>query len=142
MKNTDELETPPWLFKQLDRVFHFDIDACASPANYLCPHFYTKEISFLDADIAEGLTVWMNPPYSNPGPFLDRSFVLSSMGVTTVALIKGDPSTRWWQYTVENKATLKWIPKRIRFYLNGEPTKFPASFPSILAIYWGIKWKP
>jgi hypothetical protein len=87
--------------------------------------------------------VWLNPPYSNPTPFLAKAaYEAEWHGVTTVALIKGDPATRWWNSCVKDRATLTWIPNRIRFYLNGEPTPHAASFPSVLAIYWGISWRP
>jgi len=139
--DTDKLETPDWLFKQLKSVFNFSFDAAASAGNNKC----TLWSDSLDTDwkeVARGGVVWLNPPYSNPGPFLAKAADEAVRGVTTVALIKGDPSTRWWQVFVEGVATLVWIPNRIRFNLNRKPTKYPASFTTVLAVYWGVKWKP
>ena len=146
--DTDELETPPWLFAQLDSIFNFVFDAAATPRNALCEVFPDGSI---DPELGDSLkletwdsggVVWLNPPYSDPEPFLRKAFVESRKGVTTVALIKGDPSTRWWNVIVKDKALVYWIPNRLRFYYKGKPTKYAASFPSVLAIYWGIKWKP
>lgn len=40
---TDNVATPQWLFDELDAVFHFDLDAAATPENAKCARFYTKE---------------------------------------------------------------------------------------------------
>ena len=140
--DTDELETPDWLFDQLRSIFNFSFDAAASAMNHKCTIWSGDSLDKNWKEITLGGVVWLNPPYSNPGPFLSKAVGESHRGVTTVALIKGDPSTRWWRVFVEGVATIVWIPNRIRFHLNGEPTKYPASFPSVLAIYWGVKWKP
>ena len=137
---TDELETPPWLFEQLDDVFNFELDACASDENALCPKYFTEEDSCLAH--AWVTPTWLNPPYSNPGPFLAKAITEVARGITTVALIKGDPSTKWWNLYVRDVATIKWIPRRLKHYLHDKPTPHTASFPSVLAIYWGISWRP
>lgn len=36
-----EWETPQELFDQLDREFHFTLDACATPENAKCKRFFT-----------------------------------------------------------------------------------------------------
>lgn len=60
--NTNEYSTLQWLFDELDCIFHFDVDVCATKNNAKCNVFYTKE--------QDGLlqnwygNVWCNPPYS------------------------------------------------------------------------------
>ena len=39
----DEYETPPDVFRALDREFGFETDVCATPYNAKCPVFYTPE---------------------------------------------------------------------------------------------------
>ena len=121
-------------------VFQFNYDACASEENHLCVEYGTEARSCLDADWVN--VTWLNPPYSNPGPFLQKAWRETYAGVTTVALVKGDPSTKWWVAHVRDKAMIHWIPNRIKFYLNCKPTEHTASFPSALLIYWGITWRP
>jgi len=134
MKWSDELETPPWLWRQVQSRFKLYTDACASDKNHLCDDYFTIENSALEHSWEE-CSVWLNPPYSNPGPFLAKA----TESIITVALIKGDPSTSWWQKYVQNQALIYWFPKRIKFFLNDEPSKHIASFPSVLAIYLNIK---
>ena len=138
MKETDELETPPWLVQELNRIFRFTWDAASSPKNCLFgANADCLKVNWID--YANGGVVYLNPPYSDPEPFLSQAVKYKPLGITTIALLKGDPSTKWWNRTVKNEATLIWLPKRIKFYLNGEPTEYAASFPSVLAIYLGIQ---
>ena len=38
---TPEWSTPDDLFAELNGIFHFDLDACASPANAKCARYFT-----------------------------------------------------------------------------------------------------
>lgn len=41
--NTPEWATPQDLFDRLDALYHFDLDAAATPENAKCARFFTKE---------------------------------------------------------------------------------------------------
>lgn len=78
--------------------------------------------------------IFLNPPYSNPGPWLER---LVRSGCPGVALIKGDPSTKWWDKWVWGYARcVGWFRHRLRFGQAGKSGA--ATFPSALVIYDGI----
>lgn len=57
---SDEWSTPQDLFDDLDAIFHFDLDACASRENAKCRRFFTRDDDAL-AQEWHGV-VWMNPP--------------------------------------------------------------------------------
>ena len=40
-RNSDEWQTPVELFQDLDREFHFDLDACANSSNHMCDRYFT-----------------------------------------------------------------------------------------------------
>ncbi len=42
-RKSDEWATPDPLFQELDREFHFDLDACASDENHKCDRYFTRE---------------------------------------------------------------------------------------------------
>jgi site-specific DNA-methyltransferase (adenine-specific) len=57
-------ETPQQFFDELDREFHFTLDAAASHENHKCAKYYTEEDDGLEQDW-RGETVFCNPPYGN-----------------------------------------------------------------------------
>lgn len=48
--DTCEWETPQVLFDELNRVFNFTLDPCASPENAKCRSFYTVVDNGLERD--------------------------------------------------------------------------------------------
>lgn len=42
-KNSDVYSTPHALFNELDREFHFTLDACADEKNHKCDRYFTEE---------------------------------------------------------------------------------------------------
>ena len=70
-KETDERYTPEWIFTTLGLTF--DLDPC-SPIGGLTyapiKHHYTLEDDGLSKEWFG--RVWVNPPFSNPRPFMER----------------------------------------------------------------------
>jgi site-specific DNA-methyltransferase (adenine-specific) len=65
--NTDEWETPQWLFDQLNAEFHFTLDPCSTDENAKCEKHYTRKDDGLTKDWS-GEVVWCNPPYGKQLP--------------------------------------------------------------------------
>lgn len=80
---TDEWYTPRWIFDAAGLTFDLDVCAPVAPEFRTCParRFLTVLEDGLTATW-EGL-VWMNPPYSNPAPWVDR-FTAHSSGLALV----------------------------------------------------------
>lgn len=133
MKETDELETPPWLFEWLNNSFNFTHDAACTLDNAKAGYLGTDTLSMPAG--SWGKRNFLNPPYSAPYMFLMRAHEEAQHGNTTVALVKHDHSTKWWREAVEGKAVVIPLNRRIRFYLQGKPTEHAASFPSSLLLY-------
>lgn len=110
-KLSDSWQTPKWLFDELNKEFHFDIDLCAITENSKVRYFANDYLNniFQDSCAAESYrhsydlnfyreefkTAWMNPPYSNPKPFIEKAWE-DSKYCKIVCLVKCDPSTKWW----------------------------------------------
>ena len=145
MKDSDNWQTPQDLFEVLDgggfyqgiefKGFNFDIDLCAtrenSKCNHLCWDFLHSLTGSKDSncigtiydDVEVGLikTGFMNPPYSNPKPFIEKAWEHSKI-MKIVCLVKCDPSTRWWSVFWDYDkdcgkpgASVRFFPKRIKF---------------------------
>ena len=84
-KGTDEYFTPAWVFDKLGVVF--DLDVCSPPegTNVPCRNYI--------APPADGLaeqwygTIWMNPPYSEPAPWVER-FIEHGHGIALLPFAK------------------------------------------------------
>ncbi|MGY6772389.1 DNA N-6-adenine-methyltransferase [Gallibacterium sp. ZY190522] len=133
----DAYRTPIYLYNWLHRRFKFDIDGCADEKNYLGNFYIGKggvAEDFLAFDPLEivcdfadhTLSFFVNPPYSNPLPFVKRAAELKAQGFLVVMLLPADKSTAWYK-VIEEKATevIDIVGGRISFLhpLTGEEVK-------------------
>lgn len=166
---SDSWQTPQWLYDELNEEFNFDIDLCATKENSKCERFYDDYLKgifykkeydshlklnwegpYINSDYSNimserypGLTCFMNPPYSNPKPFIEKAWE-ESKHCLIVCLVKVDSSTKWWSIFYDaNKfeerpgCKIRLLPKRIKF---DPPTGWEGkstgpSFPSAVLIF-------
>lgn len=96
-----------------------------------------------DNPIVNGLnTDWenktyVNPPYSNPKPWVEKAIAESNKGKTIAMLLKVDTSTQWFSL-IQNcpHAHILWVNKRLKFRNPKGDNKesSPAGFPSMIVI--------
>lgn len=125
------------MFNWLNSRFKFDIDGCATEENNLSYHYIGKDgivedfLTFDPLDLIEVLefphfTIFVNPPYSNPLPFVKRAAELKAQGFLVVMLLPADKSTKWYQ-VIQESATevIDIVGGRISFLhpLTGEEVK-------------------
>ena len=121
ISKTDNHSTPAAVYADLDAEFHFDDDPC--PIN-----------GEGGLDRRWGKSVFMNPPYSNPTPWVKKAREESLIGSVVVGLLRGDTSTKWFHKWVLPYAELRFIKGRLNFGGVG-----PAPFASIIAIWRGME---
>jgi phage N-6-adenine-methyltransferase len=114
----DDWRTPPELYQRLEREFHFALDAACSAANRLAPA--GLEVERCDA-LAEPWplpgAIWLNPPYSDVKPWLDRARE-AGLRVPVVCLIPADTSTRWWwDFVACSASEVRFLRGRVRFHV-------------------------
>ena len=128
---TPEWSTPDDLFAELNGIFHFDLDACASPANAKCTRYFTKEQDALRRTWRG--TVWMNPPYGREiAAFMRKAHEESLAGATVVCLVPSRTDTDWW-HRYAKRGHVIFLRGRLKF--GGASTSAP--FPSAIVIFWG-----
>jgi len=131
----DRTMTPRWLFDALDLEFNFALDAAALPETALCRNYLTPEIDALKADWADYLPAgrlapwcWLNPPYSDPGPWVLKAMAEQERGIGTVMLVPADQTAEWYPGDMASEIRLitgyydeagKWKSGRINF-INAE----------------------
>jgi len=134
----DSWETPDDLFQKLDEEFKFDLDVCATYKTNKCEKFYGQyhPEGFIDAleQPWAGATCWMNPPYSrgNIDKFMEKAYKESLKGAIVVGPVRFDPSTKWFQKWVDDKADeVRMMARRVKFV--GAPSAY--NFPTCIVIY-------
>jgi len=132
--------------------FRFTLDAAACAESAKCSRFFTQEENGLVQDWA-GDRVWLNPPYSNIAPWVQKAHdqVLAGADLV-VGLLPAWPDRQWWQTLIEPYRDGKRgdgfgpaiqtrnLPGRIRFGYPGNPDAIGSdtpTFPSVLII-----WRP
>lgn len=82
---------------------------------------------------------WLNPPYSNSRPWLERASLWSALpGFRVVfALLKLDPTTRWWRSCVEpvSAVGVVLLRDRVRHIKPGRAKNEVAPFASALVAF-------
>jgi phage N-6-adenine-methyltransferase len=68
------------------KEFGFVLDVCAKPATATCARYFTVEDDGLIQGWGAG-PCWMNPPYSNIGPWVEKESRTAQQGGTVVALV-------------------------------------------------------
>jgi hypothetical protein len=77
---------------------------------------------------------FVNPPYSDPLPWVEKAIETSLEEKTVVMLLKHDSSTQWWRRLHEANAHFLPISGRVKY-----GTKRGAAFPSVLVVLEGIE---
>lgn len=121
ISKSDDWSTPEELYADLNAKYHFNDDPCPLGG-----------IALQDGLSREwGTSVFMNPPYSNPTPWVKKAYEESLRGKLVVGLLRCDTSTKWFHNWVWHKAELVFVKNRLHFSERG-----PAPFASLIAI-WG-----
>ena len=121
---TDMWETPQDFFDKINRVFHFDLDVCATLENAKCEKYFTIQDDSLKQEWTG--TCWMNPPYGRGiENWIEKAYLSSKKnGATIVCLIPARTDTRWWHsYCV--KGEVYFVKGRLKFGGNINSAPFP-----------------
>ena len=134
--SSDEWTTPQEIVDELAVQYGpFDLDACARADTAKAPLYYAQEHDGLQ-QAWEG-RVWLNPPYSKPGPWCQKAIEETQAGRAelVVALLPAATDTGWFHDYVKTHAELHFRRGRIKFLgWRGTPIGSPKQ-GSIIAIY-------
>lgn len=117
--------------KWLRDMFLAWFDPC--PLNY--DYSPAKDVDGLKIDWK--FHTFVNPPYSDPLPWVRKAIREQAKGCSVVLLLKHDSSTHWYKLLHEAGANILLINGRLS-YGNVKP----AAFPSMLAVLTGHRPNP
>lgn len=139
IEGSDGWCTPKWLAEALGA---FDLDPCSNARSHMiAPLTCGMGIEFgsrrcgLEFDWRTS-KVFCNPPYSDVGPWAAK---LAAHEGPWVALLKLDPTTKWWATLMTASPTVAPFRKRIKFETDTPGPGMTANFPSVL-VY--SAWRP
>ncbi|AFV85252.1 phage N-6-adenine-methyltransferase [Alteromonas mediterranea] len=135
--SNDLWATPPEVFNALDKEFCFGFDVCAEHETAKCPDYWTIEDDALSkywpedalshipgAGLIEMGALWVNPPYSNIKPWVEKAIEAQLNGRMTVMLVMCDPSVKWFSLAQKYASEIRFITDgRLAFIKNGVPQK-------------------
>jgi phage N-6-adenine-methyltransferase len=144
---TGEWSTPQDLFDQLDREFHFVLDAAADERNAKCLHYLghggVRPDALADgvnwADVAAQLgqpggSIWLNPVYGRGLQlWLTKAWeaAQSHPGCTVVVLLPARTDTAWFHAYAPMASEIRFLEGRLKF--GGMEAGAP--FPSMLLVF-------
>lgn len=120
--------------KGLLGIEEFDIDLAAEESNKVAYAFYSKEDNSLKQDWGFGGFCWLNPPFSNITPWVEKSYMESQKGAKIAALVPASVGSNWWSNWVENKAHVLLLQPRLTFV--GHTSCYPKDLVLLLYTKW------
>lgn len=106
----------------VDAISHFDI-RLEQDALVLDWGWELEQTAQIRAPLGCGRTVWVQPPHSDPGPFIERAVhaIQTRRADETLTLIPGTAATKWWAnyVTCHARAVCLWGPGRMNYLRNG-----------------------
>ena len=127
---SDSFSTPQFILDMFPGAF----DPCPFNPNWNPSHYDGLKDEWPE----EGL-IFINPPYSDVTPWIDRAFNhkfecnMKGKKVTIVMLLKHDSSTKWFSKLHEGGAHFLMFQGRLAFGDDSQK-RTPCGFPSVLAV--------
>ena len=112
---SDEWYTPQTLVRSLGK---FDLDPCAGPCNHAVENIRRPDCGL---SIKWKGRVWLNPPYLEISPWLERMIDHNN----GILIVNARPETNWFQNTARYATSLFFPKGRIKFERPGGGSKNP-----------------
>jgi DNA (cytosine-5)-methyltransferase 1 len=119
-RSKQDYQTPPEFIaavKRKLRIREFDIDLAASAENAQAESYIDEEINSLNPYIYwdeynEGGWSWLNPPFSNIRPWVEKAMLSTSK---IAVLVPASVGSNWWREYVHEVATVLFLNGRLTF---------------------------
>ena len=113
-RGNDEFCTPDYIFKQLNDIFNFQLDAACSDTNCKCP-------LGINLDSLNSLWMWRtfcNPPFSKKAEFIKKADMEVQLGhcpICVMILPLNCMDTKVWHEVIEGRYHYEILKGRIAF---------------------------
>ncbi len=133
--------TPQNFFDELDKEFHFVLDAAATDKSAKCRLYFTPETDGLSQSWDRGGAVFCNPPYGKGiEKWVAKAYKESAaICYPIVLLIPARTDTRYFHDYIYGKAELRFVRRRLKFADENGKVSNSAPFPSMIVIYNAVR---
>lgn len=108
--------TPKWMYNWLNSMYEFDVDLAATEENTYCKDFIGPEQDSLSVEWSKYWDVgFLNPPYSNPVPWVKQVIREQSHGFTTVVVMPTPNGEAYYDDMIRRASAITFITGRIAF---------------------------
>lgn len=140
---SDTWNTPRVFYNNLNKIFSFTLDPCATKTSAKCDKYYTKEDNGLTKDWS-GETVFVNPPYTRGAikKWVEKCYLESRKENTrVVCLIPSRTDTKYWHRYCMKAEEIYLVQGRLKFE-NELNTTNSAPFPSAVVVFGATDTRP
>jgi phage N-6-adenine-methyltransferase len=138
-KSSDRWYTPPYIVELVVQVLgEIDLDPCADDGKHIkAKQHYTEDTDGLVREW-EG-RVFMNPPYSQPGVWMEKlqAEIKSKRVTEAIALVPAATDTKWLSPVLKSQPVCFWTG-RIKFLSEDYQPRNSARQSHVL-VYWGLR---
>lgn len=135
---SQEYETPDYIFEPLDQEFHFTLDVAASIINAKCRLYFNEKEDGLSQDWGKNIC-WMNPPFGRKmKKWVKKAYESSFEGATVVCLLPVRSNTIWWHIYCMRATEIRFIKGEVKFKGQERGLWLPLC---IVIFYPYIEWK-
>lgn len=132
--SNQEVKTPPEFMAAVEKVFgKIEFDLAASYKNTKAVRFWSEEDDSLSRPWPTEYLCWLNPPFSNIGPWAKKCLEESQRGCRILMLVPASVGSNWFRDYVDGNASVLFLNGRLTFV--GSPTPYPKD---LMLICWGI----
>jgi phage N-6-adenine-methyltransferase len=117
-RSKQDYGTPPVFLaavKSLLDVKAFEHDLAADYTNTVAVSFYSTADNALVQPWPMAGWNWLNPPFADIGPWVQRAYESSIVGAHTAVLIPAAVGSNWWRDWVNQKADVLFLNGRLTF---------------------------
>lgn len=150
MDEADDRRTPDHLWIEWHSIYRFTIDVAASKENAKLPRYYDEEADGLSQSWYEE-SVWCNPPYSDIGAWVEKSWREMAKGCRRVVMLIPANRTEqdWWHEHIEpyrdGRGAVNGTTVRVKFVRRRIAFDYPKHRPQPRSPMFGcclLIWEP
>ena len=143
-ESKQDYQTPTELIDAIKarlNIREFDVDLAATKENSVSPYeCITEEMDSLAEHVCwygYGQWAWLNPPYANIAPWVQKAQRESKRGAHIVMLVPASVGAKWWKEWVESHAYVSFLCGRLTFV--GCTTPYPKDCALLFYTPWGFR---